>query len=341
IGGVLRNTVGNYGCTGQVGDFCHLTAIVSGRSSFLVYPNDPYANNSHLYVADGGNSRIVWLIKTTGGESVAWMSEAPTSQFIVDLETDIFGQLWAVDQYAGTITKYRYDLFPLCTFGSTGIGVNEFIQPISITNNGGYYGFGNMSVGESWTDSSGFQYFAIGTDVVDFAVTSSQSQSWHYIDFVLVDPSDVSVIVYDQQGGLVKTLFDGSQFSGPVSLVWDGTDGSNAPQPAGDYRVEVVDTCTYWNITTQAPVNVVTKEAWFHHEPPCCVGTRGDVNGDGADLDMVDLTCITDFLFGSGCVQPCPEEADPNGDTSVSDIVDMTFIVDWLFGNPPSLVSCP
>ncbi|MFQ5499167.1 MAG: CHRD domain-containing protein [Candidatus Zixiibacteriota bacterium] len=73
----------------------------------------------------------------------------------------------------------------------------------------------------------------------------------------------------------------------------------------------------------------------------CCVGTRGDINGDSSDLDIVDLTCVVDFLFGSGCVQPCAEEADPNGDTSVSDIVDLTFVVDWLFGTAPTLVSCP
>ncbi|MFQ5498814.1 MAG: hypothetical protein ACE5FH_04000 [Candidatus Zixiibacteriota bacterium] len=73
----------------------------------------------------------------------------------------------------------------------------------------------------------------------------------------------------------------------------------------------------------------------------CCVGTRGDINADGSDLDIVDLTCVVDFLFGSGCVQTCPEEADPNGDGSVSDIVDLTFVVDWLFGTAPTLVPCP
>ncbi|MFQ5500379.1 MAG: carboxypeptidase-like regulatory domain-containing protein [Candidatus Zixiibacteriota bacterium] len=75
--------------------------------------------------------------------------------------------------------------------------------------------------------------------------------------------------------------------------------------------------------------------------PACCVGTRGDMNGDGADLDIVDLTCVVDFLFGLGCIQPCPAEADPNGDSAVSDIVDLTFVVDFLFGITPTLVPCP
>lgn len=74
--------------------------------------------------------------------------------------------------------------------------------------------------------------------------------------------------------------------------------------------------------------------------PPCCVGTRGDVNGDGEELDIVDLTCIVDFLWGTGCDMPCTEEADVNGDGSMADIVDLTFMVDWLFGEAPEPVDC-
>ncbi|MFQ5498203.1 MAG: hypothetical protein ACE5FH_00890, partial [Candidatus Zixiibacteriota bacterium] len=65
----------------------------------------------------------------------------------------------------------------------------------------------------------------------------------------------------------------------------------------------------------------------------CCIGTRGDINGDGANIDIVDLTCMVDFLFGTGCVMPCFEEADINGDGNI-DIVDLICIVDYLFGIP-------
>lgn len=73
----------------------------------------------------------------------------------------------------------------------------------------------------------------------------------------------------------------------------------------------------------------------------CCVGTRGDVNGDGNDLNIVDLTCLTDHLFGAGCDLACPDEADANGDGEVANIVDLTFVVDWLFGNPSDVAPCP
>lgn len=73
----------------------------------------------------------------------------------------------------------------------------------------------------------------------------------------------------------------------------------------------------------------------------CCIGTRGDVNGDSVDLDIIDLTCLIDYLFGDGCNIACQIEANINGDEEMADIVDMTFIVDWLFGVPPTLVECP
>ncbi|MFQ5498281.1 MAG: hypothetical protein ACE5FH_01295 [Candidatus Zixiibacteriota bacterium] len=76
----------------------------------------------------------------------------------------------------------------------------------------------------------------------------------------------------------------------------------------------------------------------------CCLGTRGDINGDGVDLDIVDLTAVVDFLFGTPGPIPCPDESDANGDGAnggLPDIVDLTFVVDWLFGSPPTIVSCP
>ncbi|MFQ5499552.1 MAG: FG-GAP-like repeat-containing protein, partial [Candidatus Zixiibacteriota bacterium] len=103
-----------------------------------------------------------------------------------------------------------------------------------------------------------------------------------------------------------------------------------------------VDSVYYWRFRSYDGIS------WSPYSHPlaayigagCCAGMRGDVNGDGSDLDIVDLTCVVDFLFGSGCVQPCQEEADINGDGATSDIVDLTMIVDWLFGTPPILVEC-
>lgn len=73
----------------------------------------------------------------------------------------------------------------------------------------------------------------------------------------------------------------------------------------------------------------------------CCVGVRGDINGDGQDMNIVDLTCVIEYLFGSGwCEMPCAEETDVNGDGAMADIVDLTFIVDYLFGPSTAPIPC-
>ena len=332
--GVLYSTFSSYyGCDGLPGQFCRLTAIASGRSPFLTEPYDQYANNDHLYVADPGNNRIVWLIKMTGGEMIQWIAETPATSSVVDLEVDSFGQLWALDQDNGVITKYTYDLFPLCTFGSSGTGENQFFKPISISTHGGYLGCGDMYVVESWSDSSGGQFFAIGTDVLNFEVTSSENQNEHYINYILIDFSDVVVEVRDQSNVLVKTLFDGGQVSGTCSFVWEGTDNSDQPVTSGSYRVVLVDSCIYWNVVDSTPVNVVTKEVWFSHVQPCCE-IRGDVDHSGG-MDVADMTYLVARLFFGGPPPPCEDEGDVDGSGGIN-VADLTYLVAYLFlGGPP------
>ena len=76
----------------------------------------------------------------------------------------------------------------------------------------------------------------------------------------------------------------------------------------------------------------------------CCVGLRGDINGDGANLDIADLTSMVDYLFGGWDGIVCPYEADVDGDGGTvanTDINDLTFIVEYLFGASPDPVACP
>jgi len=76
----------------------------------------------------------------------------------------------------------------------------------------------------------------------------------------------------------------------------------------------------------------------------CCFGFRGDVNGDGVNMDPVDLSFAVDYLFGGATpVIKCQDEADVNGDgvRPAPDAVDLSFLVDWLFSDKkPEPVSC-
>lgn len=76
----------------------------------------------------------------------------------------------------------------------------------------------------------------------------------------------------------------------------------------------------------------------------CCIPPmRGDVNYDAADLiDISDLVYLIDFMFTSGPVPVCHEEADVNGDgAEVLDISDLVYLIDYMFTGGALPPSCP
>lgn len=75
----------------------------------------------------------------------------------------------------------------------------------------------------------------------------------------------------------------------------------------------------------------------------CCIGIRGNVNGDPNDpCNIVDQTYLIDYLFGGGRPPPCQEEGNVNGDPEEKvNINDLTYLIGYLFGGGPAPPACP
>ena len=71
----------------------------------------------------------------------------------------------------------------------------------------------------------------------------------------------------------------------------------------------------------------------------CCIGNRGDVNGDGDDATVLDMTYIIDRIFRGGALPDCPVEADLDLNGTSADILDLTYLINFIFrgGFPPGL----
>lgn len=72
----------------------------------------------------------------------------------------------------------------------------------------------------------------------------------------------------------------------------------------------------------------------------CCVGDRGDLNDDGDNANILDLTFAVDRIFRGGSASACPEEADVNADGTPHNILDLTFLVDRIFRGGPAPGPC-
>ncbi|MEE8404444.1 MAG: thrombospondin type 3 repeat-containing protein [candidate division Zixibacteria bacterium] len=72
----------------------------------------------------------------------------------------------------------------------------------------------------------------------------------------------------------------------------------------------------------------------------CCISNTGDLNIDGDDANILDLTYLVDFIFRGGPNTDCPGEADVNGDGDPMNILDLTYLVDFIFRGGPATPNC-
>ena len=75
--------------------------------------------------------------------------------------------------------------------------------------------------------------------------------------------------------------------------------------------------------------------------PSCCVGIRGDIDGNGTTADILDLTYMINDIYRGGLNSPCPEEADLDNNGTPSTVLDLTYLINDIFRGGPDSPACP
>ncbi len=79
---------------------------------------------------------------------------------------------------------------------------------------------------------------------------------------------------------------------------------------------------------------------WTGSPQNCCIDIRGDLNYDGNDNTINDLTYLINQIFRSGPVPLCVEEGDLDGDGQSSQFLDLTFMINEIFRGGPNPGPC-
>jgi hypothetical protein len=88
------------------------------------------------------------------------------------------------------------------------------------------------------------------------------------------------------------------------------------------------------------PISFTILDIEVSTSSSCCVGIRGNIDGDGGDnIDISDLVYLVDYMFSGGLAPTCMEEADLNGDEAI-DISDLVYLVDYMFTGGSAPLVC-
>jgi hypothetical protein len=130
-------------------------------------------------------------------------------------------------------------------------------------------------------------------------------------------------------------------FSQPV-LRWKviSSGGTNATSGSLKLKGTIGQTATTLSTSGATKLNAGFWQN-FGASGGCCIGVRGDFNGDGIENNILDLTFIIDDIFRGGPAAACPAESDLNGDGILANILDLTYIIDDIFRGGPPPGPCP
>jgi len=285
-----------FGCLGE---------IVCGRDG----PSG--VNNDEIYMLDPGKGRLVRLIDNGSSFTydASYQFSGPIS--LIDLEVDMYGQIYVLDAEGNRVFKFNPAFELIGVFQPGTSSPDGICEPISISNpRGGMYGvngWAELFVGERWTDTTGGQWFQIGTKLLNGPTSMVPWDQYSVTTYYTAsDPHLLYVNVYEWIGGDVQawihidTPYDGAmRYGGDNEFIWQVPPGKIGQSIL--YKLETTCKSTYKKLSGD-PVDQFQFEVQrqLGNQPPAvqrgirvgefpqCVEYRTDGLFDSVDVVATD-----------------------------------------------------
>lgn len=203
------------------------------------------SSTAGLYTIDEVGRRIRhW---EANGNDLALQQEisGEPGQYFSALKVDHFGNIYVVDNANSRLFKYSAELELLDSDrsepGFAGLASIDIpFGKITIEGEGSYWaGFDQVLGLERWSERSGVQRRALGIAIRDAEFLAGQDMQHITSRFLLTDPGEVSVRLYDDQERLVRELHPGWMGSGSQRVTWERRDEQGMQVPPGNYHFQL------------------------------------------------------------------------------------------------------
>ncbi|MEZ4650278.1 MAG: FlgD immunoglobulin-like domain containing protein [Candidatus Eisenbacteria bacterium] len=234
-----------------VGRFAGPMAVAVGR--------DGDHSTDRVYVADAHNRRLVELVDD--GESLAWGREVHhDGSLVTGLESDRFGQIYAVAPFEGRVSKWSKELEVLAVDETASARPRSFHVPFVTTTdhrNGTKMraAEGRGLLVEEWGDRTGVQAWSLGVELKDLTVTEDRPLR---AQFLLTDAARVEARLEDSAGRTLARRDLGLVAAGSREVTFAESELGPSEVSDGSVRWVLEARSTYADRT---PV-VATTNAW-------------------------------------------------------------------------------
>lgn len=297
-------------------------AYITGNTQSTTFPTvNPFQIDQQAH--DAFVAKIV-----PGGDSLAYATYLGGSAYddAMGIAVDDAGSAYVAGR------TYSSDFPTRNPFQTNRDTLDAFIVKMAPDGSSLAYGtyLGGNDLDEAWAiavDNNGAAFITGNTYSTDFPLVGEfQSDQWTVDAFMTkLSPNG-------------RTLLSSTYLGG--SLVDLGTD------IAVDTSGSVYVTGYTWsdNFPTINPYQSVADSVDLFvvkFDLACCVGVRGNADGDaGENLNVSDITFLIATVFRGGAMPDCYEEGDANGDGGLN-VADISYLIATVFRGGPLPAPCP